>query len=141
MNPNDLYTEIILEKSSDKRNYRDLDPCHVSKRGFNASCGDDITLHLQYDGDIINEASFTGTGCAISRASASMMVDLIRGKTKEEAFKLSHMFLGMIKREITDDEELEALEDAIYLKNISNMPARVKCAVLCWHALQECKDA
>ncbi|WP_105618712.1 Fe-S cluster assembly sulfur transfer protein SufU [Vallitalea okinawensis] len=138
MDINDIYTEIILEKSMDKSNQRELSPVDVSKRAYKASCGDDITVHLQYHDHIIQDASFTGTGCAISRASASMMIDLIKGKTKDEAIALSETFIGMIKSEITDEEELEQLDEAIYLKNISKMPARVKCAVLCWHALQEC---
>ena len=89
------------------------------------------------NGDIIEDLAFTGQGCAISQASTSMMIDLIKGKDKEEALKLVETFIGMIKREINDEDELEALEDAIVLKNISNMPARVKCAVLAWHTLKE----
>ena len=83
------------------------------------------------------DAAYTGSGCAISQASASMMIDIIKGKSVEEAFRLVDLFLGMIKKEVTDDDELEELEDAIALKNISNMPARVKCAVLAWHTLKE----
>ena len=89
------------------------------------------------NGDIIEDLAFTGQGCVISQASTSMMIDLIKGKDKEEALKLVETFIGMIKREINDEDELEALEDAIVLKNISNMPARVKCAVLAWHTLKE----
>ena len=80
---------------------------------------------------------YTGHGCAISQASADMMIDLIKGKSVKEALRLVNLFLDMIKREVTDDDELEELEDAISLKNISNMPARVKCAVLAWHTLKE----
>lgn len=76
-------------------------------------------------------------GCAISQASASMMIDIIKGKSVEEAFRLVDLFLGMIKKEVTDEAELEELEDAMALQNISNMPARVKCAVLAWHTLKE----
>ena len=86
---------------------------------------------------IVKDAAYTGHGCAISQASADMMIDVIKGKTVTEALRLTELFLNMIKREVTDDDELEELEDAIALKNISNMPARVKCAVLAWHTLKE----
>ncbi len=132
-----IYTELIMEHSQNKQNKRHLDCAHCSERGHNPSCGDDIELELKFNGNVIEEAAFTGSGCAISQASTSMMIDLITGKTKEEALELVETFIGMIKRDITDDKELEVLEDAMVLKNISNMPARVKCAVLAWHTLKE----
>ena len=137
MDLSQIYTELIMEHSQSTHNRRHLDHIDSSERGHNPSCGDDIVLELKFNGDIIEEAAFTGSGCAISQASTSMMIDVISGKTKEEALKLVETFISMIKREITDDEELEKLEDAIVLKNISNMPARVKCAVLAWHTLKE----
>ncbi len=132
-----LYTDIILEHNQDKRNKRHLEDPTVKEHGHNPSCGDDITLELKLNGSVIEDASYTGSGCAISQASASMMIDLIKGKTVEEALHYVDLFLGMIKKEVTDEEELEALEDAFVLQNISNMPARVKCAVLAWHTLKE----
>lgn len=138
MDLNQLYTELILEHSQSGHNKKHLEHANCSERGHNPSCGDDITLELVCGEDgKIEDASFTGSGCAISQASTSMMIDLIKGKSKEEAEKLADIFLSMIKKEITDDEELEVLEDAIIFKNISNMPARVKCAVLSWHTLKE----
>lgn len=137
MDLSQIYTELIMEHSQSTHNRRHLDCVHCSERGHNPSCGDDIQLELKFDGDTIEEAAFTGSGCAISQASTSMMIDIITGKTKKEALELVETFISMIKREITDDEELEKLEDAIVLKNISNMPARVKCAVLAWHTLKE----
>ncbi|GLC30985.1 Fe-S cluster assembly sulfur transfer protein SufU [Clostridium omnivorum] len=137
MELNSIYTELIMEHSQSSHNRRHLDHADCMERGHNPSCGDDIVLELKLNGDIIEEASFTGSGCAISQASTSMMIDLITGKSKSEALELINTFIGMIKREITDEEELEKLEDAIVLKNISNMPARVKCAVLAWHTLNE----
>ena len=86
---------------------------------------------------MIQDAAYTGQGCAISQASADIMIDLIKEKSVSEALRLVKLFLDMIKREVTDEDTLEELEDAIALKNISNMPARVKCAVLAWHTLQE----
>ena len=108
-----------------------------SEHGHNPSCGDDLTLQIDVKDGVIKDAAYTGSGCAISQASASMMIDLIKGKTVEEALHYVDLFLGMIKKEVTDDAELEELEDAMALKNISNMPARVKCAVLAWHTLKE----
>lgn len=137
MDLSQFYTELVMEHSQSTLNRRHLDHVDASERGHNPSCGDDIELELKFNGDIIEEAAFTGSGCAISQASTSMMIDIITGKTKEEALSLVETFIGMIKREITDDKELEKLEDAIVLKNISNMPARVKCAVLAWHTLKE----
>lgn len=137
MDLSQIYTELILEHSQNTLNKRHLDYATCTERGHNPSCGDDIELELKFNGDIIEEAAFTGNGCAISQASTSMMIDIITGKSKQEALKLVETFIGMIKREITDENELEMLEDAMALKNISNMPARVKCAVLAWHTLKE----
>lgn len=137
MDIHDIYTALIMEKSSDQTHHRELDNADHSHRAFNASCGDDITLHLKVDQGLIADASFTGIGCAISQASSTMMIELILGKTPKEAIALANKFMGMIKKEIQDEEELAELEDAIYLQNISNMPARVKCAVLSWHGLTQ----
>ena len=136
MNLDAIYTELIAEHSKSKRNKRHLlDPTVVLK-GKNPSCGDEITLEVKLNDGIIEEASFTGIGCAISQASTSLMIDLVQGQTIEQAQKLIDTFLGMIKREIKDEAALEILDEAIALKNIANMPARVKCAVLSWHTLE-----
>lgn len=137
MNLNEIYTELIMEHNMSKRNRRKLENSDISEKGHNPSCGDEIEIEVKFDGDVIADIAFTGSGCAISQASTSMMIDLIKGKTKAEAAELIEKFIGMIKRDIKDDEELEVLEDAMVLKNISNMPARVKCAVLAWHTLDE----
>ena len=81
--------------------------------------------------------AFSGHGCAISQASTSIMIDTLKGKTIEEAKEIIKTFIGMIKREISDEDELKKLEDAIAFKNISHMPARVKCALLAWHTLED----
>ena len=133
----DLYTEVIGEHSRSPENKGELAAATVRERGHNPSCGDEITLELQIEGDIIKDAAFTGVGCAISQASTDIMIDLMRGKTVEEAQRLTQLFTSMIKREVTDDTALEELDEAIALKNISNMPARVKCAVLAWHTLED----
>lgn len=126
-----------MEHNKNSRNKRELENADISEHGHNPSCGDDITLELKIDGDLIEDAAFTGSGCAISQASTSIMIDLIKGKKIEEAMELVETFISMIKKEIDDPQELRKLKDAMALKNISNMPARVKCAVLSWHTLKE----
>jgi nitrogen fixation NifU-like protein len=133
----DIYNEIITEHNLNSPNKRSLDNPSKTEKGHNPSCGDDIKLELKLDGDIIKDAAFIGTGCAISQASTSIMIDVIKGKTVKEALRLTEKFLDMIKGNITEDEKLEDLEEAVAFKNISKMPARVKCAVLAWHTLQE----
>ena len=133
----DLYTEVIGEHSRSPENKGALAAATVRERGHNPSCGDEITLELQIEDGLIKDAAFTGVGCAISQASTDIMIDLMRGKTVEEAQRLAQLFTSMIKREVTDDAALEELDEAIALKNISNMPARVKCAVLAWHTLED----
>ena len=113
-----------------------LDTATASLEGVNPSCGDDIVLNLNIKDGVITDGSFTGDGCAISQASADIMLGMIVGKTEEEALKLGKLFLKMIQGEATD-EEIDELEEASALKDISHMPARVKCAVLGWHTLEE----
>lgn len=137
MNLQQLYTDLILEHSQDLRNKRELDLPTISEHGHNPNCGDDIEIHACIENGVLVDLAYTGQGCAISQASASIMIDLLKGKTLEDALDEVRLFLSMIKREITDPEKLERLEEAIVLQNISNMPARVKCALLAWHTLQE----
>jgi nitrogen fixation NifU-like protein len=137
MDLDSVYTELIMEHNKNSRNKHALEKADLSEHGHNPSCGDDITLELKFDGDIISDAAFTGSGCAISQASTSIMIDLIKGKSIEEALELVETFIAMIKKDIEDQQELRKLKDAMALKNISNMPARVKCAVLSWHTLKE----
>ncbi|MDF2504360.1 Fe-S cluster assembly sulfur transfer protein SufU [Clostridium sp.] len=137
MDLNSIYSEIIMEHNASHHNKRHIEGADVVEQGHNPSCGDEIELELKINDNIIEDAAFTGVGCAISQASTSIMIDLIKGKTVDEAKHIIETFLGMIKREITDEKQLEILEDALALKNISNMPARVKCAVLAWHTLDQ----
>ncbi len=133
----ELYSDVILEHNQCQDNKRFLDVYTLQERGHNPSCGDDITLQANIRDGVIVDAAYTGHGCAISQASADMMIDLVKGKEVGEAMKLVDLFLDMIKRNVADDKELEKLEDAAALKTISQMPARVKCAVLAWHTLKE----
>jgi nitrogen fixation NifU-like protein len=132
-----LYNQIIVENSRSTANRRSVPGATAALEGVNPSCGDDITLELRVKEGVIEDAGFIGAGCAISQASASLMIDLIKGKTVEEAKGLLHTFFAMIKGEKVEEEELEALEDAMALQGVAHMPARVKCAVLAWHTLEE----
>ena len=132
-----IYTQLIMEHNRSAHNRKQLEDPDLSERGHNPSCGDDITLDIKLEDGIIKDASFHGHGCAISQASTSIMIDLIKDKKVKDALNLVEIFIGMIKKEITDEKELEMLEDAVAFQNISNMPARVKCAVLAWHTLKE----
>ena len=133
----DIYNDLIMEHSMNSYNKKKLENTDYCELGHNPSCGDEIELELKLNGDIIEDMAFTGHGCAISQASTSIMIDTLRGKTITEAKDIIETFIKMIKREITSEEELEKLEDAIAFKNISNMPARVKCALLAWHTMED----
>ena len=135
-NLDELYNELIMEHSMNSYNKKKLESSDMSEIGHNPNCGDEITLELKMNGDIIEDMAFSGHGCAISQASTSIMIDTLRGKNINEAKEIIATFIGMIKREITSDEELKKLEDAIAFKNVSNMPARVKCALLAWHTIE-----
>lgn len=137
MNLNDIYTQVIAEHSASPRNRHHLEHSTITLTGKNPSCGDEIELELYIKDEKIEDAAFTGVGCAISQASVSMMIDLIKGKSLPEAQKLLGLFIGMIQKKVTDEEELEELEEAVSLKNISNLPARVKCATMPWHTLED----
>lgn len=133
----DVYNELIMEHSMNSYNKKKLDKADYSEMGHNPNCGDEITLELKLNGDIIEDMAFSGHGCAISQASTSIMIDTLKGKTIDEAKDIIKTFIEMIKRETTDEKELEKLEDAIAFRNVSNMPARVKCALLAWHTLED----
>lgn len=134
-----FYNEILTEHNLHPEHKHALDDANLALEGVNPSCGDDIWLKLKVENDIVVDGAFEGDGCAISQASADIMLDLVIGKNKDEALKLADLFLKMIKGTVTD-EELEELEEASVLQDISHMPARVKCAVLGWHTMQEMLD-
>lgn len=131
-----LYREIVNEHNLHPTHKHDLGDATLKLRGVNPSCGDDITLQLKVKDGLIEDGSFNGSGCAISQASADMMLDLIIGKKKEEAEQLADIFMRMIKGEATD-EEIESLDEAAALQNVSHMPARVKCVQLGWRTFNE----
>lgn len=136
MMSNTFYNEILTDHNLHPGHKHDLPDANLVLEGVNPSCGDDIWLKLKVENDEIVDGAFVGDGCAISQASADMMLDLIIGKKKDEVLKLADIFLRMIKGSVSD-EELDELEEASILKDIAHMPARVKCAVLGWHTMEE----
>ena len=128
---NDVYNDLIMEHGMNSYNKKNLTAADYKEKGHNPSCGDEITLQLQLNGDIISDMAFTGHGCAISQASTSVMIDTLKGKSINDAKDIVKTFIAMLKREETDMQKLRKLGDAIAFKNISNMPARVKCARSC----------
>ena len=136
-NLDELYNDIIMEHSMNSYNKKQLQSCDFCELGHNPNCGDEIKIEVKLNGDVIEDMAFTGHGCAISQSSTSVMIDVLKGKTIKEAKEIIKTFIDMIKREITDEKELEKLEDAIAFKNVSNMPARVKCALLAWHTMDD----
>ncbi len=139
MSLNDLYTQIITESSRSTANRHPVPGATVSLEGVNPSCGDDIVLQLRVKDGVIEDAGFIGNGCAISQASASLMIDLVKGRSVEEARRLVKLYFRMITGKVTP-EELDELEDAAALQGIAHVPARVKCAVLAWHTLEDALD-
>lgn len=134
----EIYKQVIIENTKEKEHKKEIEG--ISKEGINPSCGDELKIFVKMNEDntIIEEISFTGRGCAISEASANIMAEILKGKTKEDAKKIITTFFDMIKINETDDEKLmEILGDAYAFKNISYMPSRVKCAFLSWKTLEK----
>ena len=127
-----LYTNLIMEHNKKTFNKREI-TCNCIERGHNPNCGDDITVQLNIEEGIVKDAAFIGIGCAISTASSSILMDLIRGKKVTDAERIVTNFLNMIKGEELSEEALDELDEASLLENIKNMPARVKCATLAWN--------
>ena len=134
-----FYNEILTEHNIRPEFKHDLPDADIVLEGVNPSCGDDIWLKLKLDGDTICDGAFVGDGCAISQASADIMLGMVIGKKKEEAIQMGEIFMKMIRGEATD-EEIDSLGEASALRDIAHMPARVKCAVLGWRTLKEALD-
>ena len=134
-----FYNEVLTDHNLYPAHKKPLPGANMTLEGVNPSCGDDITLQLRVKDGKIEDAGFIGTGCAISQASASLMIDLVKGRTVEDARRLIGLYFDMIKGKITP-EQLDDLEDVAALQGIAHVPARVKCAVLAWHTLEEALD-
>lgn len=137
MDTKELYREILNEHNINPSHKTNMENPTFCLEGVNPSCGDQISLQLKLgdDGKIV-DASYTGSGCAVSQASADMMADAVIGKTKEEALALADIFDKMIKGTATQ-EELERLDESASLQDVSRMPSRVKCATLGWRTMKE----
>ena len=133
---NTFYNEIITDHNIHPVHKKKIEGANLSLEGVNPSCGDDITLSLKVENGEVVDGGFEGDGCAISQASADMMLDLIIGRSVDEAKRLGEIFHRMITGSITEEEH-EELEEAGILQDIAPMPARTKCAVLGWHTMDE----
>src|ERR1700744_2984783 len=133
MELNDLYRDVILDHNRHPRNFGDLQAADASVEGFNPMCGDRLTLKLKMADDRISDIRFEGQGCAISTASASLMTEAVKGRSRADALKL----FERVHRLLTDDAvgDYESLGKLAALSGVREYPARVKCASLCWHTL------
>ena len=131
-----FYNEVLTDHNLYPAHKKPLPGANMTLEGVNPSCGDDIILQLKVENGKIEDGSFVGDGCAISQASADIMLGMIVGKKKEEALQMGKIFMKMIKGDASE-EEIDSLEEASALRDIAHMPARVKCAVLGWRTLKE----
>ena len=128
---NDLYQQVILDHCKNPRNFRELPQCSCSAQGHNPLCGDQLKLFLTLDGDVIREATFVGQGCCISKASASLLTENIKGKTKAEALAT----FELVRELVTTGKAAGEVGKLAVFAGVYKYPARVKCAILSWHAL------
>jgi nitrogen fixation NifU-like protein len=139
-----LYQEIILDHNRNPRNFKKMEEASCSVEGYNPLCGDHYTIYLKMDNEIIQEISFQGSGCAISKASASVMSTMLKGKTRTEAEVWFEKFHDLVRGKNYSEKSIEELGKLAAFAGVSEFPARVKCAILPWHtmknALEEKKE-
>ena len=133
---NTFYNDVLIDHNLHPLHKGKLENANLILEGINPSCGDDIVLQFFVEDDIIKDGAFAGDGCAVSQASTDIMLDMVIGRPKEEALHLADLFIKMIRGEITE-EEIDELEEAGALRDVSRMPARVKCAVLGWRTMAD----
>lgn len=131
----ELYQEVVMDHNRRPRNFRRLEGANRTANGFNPLCGDKIDLYLNVEDDVITDVGFEAAGCAISKASASMMTESIKGKTTEETERVFNMFRDMVTQAAGEEPDPDVLGDLEVLSGVSQYPARIKCATLSWHAL------
>ena len=136
----ELYQQVILDHNETPRNFRELESANRTAEGYNPLCGDRVVVYLQLAGDVIGDISFQGSGCAISKASASMMTVSLKGKTRTEAEDLFQGFHSMVTEAADTAIEPQALGKLAAFSGVRQFPARVKCASLAWHALHAALD-
>jgi nitrogen fixation NifU-like protein len=132
----ELYQELILEHSKAPRNYREPAAANCKAEGYNPLCGDRFTVFLDVEDDFIRDVGFQGSGCAISKASASMMTQSVKGKTRAEAAKLFEQFHALVTGRAAGNSDQSGLGKLTVFSGVSEFPVRVKCATLAWHTLQ-----
>jgi nitrogen fixation NifU-like protein len=133
---NELYQQLILDHNKSPRNFRKIEGATHHAEGYNPLCGDHFNVFVEMEGDTIKDVSFQGSGCAISKASASMMTTAVKGTKRDEAEKLFEKFRAVVTRDIHKEvDDLEELGCLGALAGVAEFPARIKCASLAWHAL------
>jgi nitrogen fixation NifU-like protein len=136
----DLYQEIILDHNRTPRNYRSIPGADRRVEAFNPLCGDHYTIYLKFRDGVIEDVSFEGAGCAISKASASIMSTMVKGRTKEQADALFDVFHRLVTGGKVSPAEMESIGKLAAFANVSEFPARVKCASLAWHTMHAAVD-
>lgn len=131
----ELYQQVILDHNKSPRNFRKIENPTRSAEGYNPLCGDKIDIYLHFDNDHIDDISFQGSGCAISKASASLMTSMLKGKTRKEAEILFGRFHDLVTDKLGDDPDIEDLGKLAVFAGVREFPARVKCASLAWHTM------
>jgi nitrogen fixation NifU-like protein len=131
----ELYQQVILDHNKSPRNFKKLETANKTAEGYNPLCGDKVNIYLEVENDVIRDISFIGSGCAISKASASIMSTIIKGKTIDEAERLFGKFHDLITGKLNDSENIEDLGKLAVLAGVKEFPVRVKCASLAWHTM------
>jgi nitrogen fixation NifU-like protein len=131
-----LYQEVILDHNKNPRNFKKMENADCSVEGYNPLCGDHYTVFLKLDGEVISEITFQGSGCAISKASASVMSTVLKGKTRAEAEVSFEKFHQLVRGEMKSNASIEEFGKLVAFAGISEFPARVKCAILPWHTMK-----
>lgn len=135
-----VYQLTILEYANRKDLKREISDATDIERGYNPSCGDDITILVKVEDNIVKDISYIGLGCAISQASTAMLIELIQGKSVSESKEIIDIFFKMIKDTAITEEEKDRLNDASILEFTKDMPARIKCSTLSWHSTKVVLD-
>ncbi|MCA1558161.1 MAG: SUF system NifU family Fe-S cluster assembly protein [Acidobacteria bacterium] len=131
----ELYQQVILDHNKKPRNFRVMEGANRRAEGYNPLCGDQLTVYLDLEGDLVRDVSFEGSGCAISKAAASMMTQAVKGKSREDAEALFNEFHRMVTGELNEETEPNQLGRLTIFSGVRDYPARVKCATLSWHTL------
>ena len=131
----ELYNDMILEHAKSPRNYRALGEGSVHQEGFNPLCGDRVTVYAAVADGVVKDVAFQGNGCAVSKASASIMTQALKGKTLAEAEELYTLFHDLLTGKLDPEAEEERLGKLVAFKDVTKFPVRVKCATLAWHTL------